>query len=525
MIKLLILTFLFFNCFAKDFTISSYNVENLFDLEKNNTEYKEFIPYSKSMWNKKNFNIKINNTIRVLKDLNSDIIALQEIENKNILKKLQEKLPEYKYISFSKYNNSAVGIGFLSKVQIVDNKQIDVYFKKRVYRPILESTFKINNIEFKIFNNHWPSKRVAESFRIKYAKKLQDRLKKLPKDYDYILLGDFNSNYDENRSFKYNKKLNNTYSITGINQVLNTTYEKKYITYDDVLKIDKKVHFNLWLDLENKDRFSSKFRNQNNTPDNMILSPALLDNKKISYIHKSFKVFKADYLYKNKKINRWKMDIHKYNKVHAGYGYSDHLPIFAKFSTSKENLNPIKQILKNEENQTHNIKYLYKKAKLIQPVILKNVIVIYKNKNNAIIKEKNGKAIYIYKRAKNLKVGYSYNLQINQITNYHGLKEIVNFEIIKNNGKYQDYKSLILDANNIDIFNAEYQNNIIKNLKGKFINQKLYFNDKSIKIYAKDKALLPKNNQNISIISAHLGTYRGNPQILIHKKSDIKVEY
>lgn len=525
MIKLLILTFLFFNCFAKDFTISSYNVENLFDLEKNNTEYKEFIPYRKSMWNKKNFNIKIDNTIRVLKDLNSDIIALQEIENKNILKKLQEKLPEYKYISFSKYNNSAVGIGFLSKIEIIDNKQIDVYFKKRVYRPILESTFKINNIEFKIFNNHWPSKRVAESFRIKYAKKLQDRLKKLPKDYDYILLGDFNSNYDENRSFKYNKKLNNTYSITGINQVLNTTYKKKYITYDDVLKIDKKVHFNLWLDLENKDRFSSKFRNQNNTPDNIILSPALLDNKKISYIPKSFNVFKADYLYKNKKINRWQMNVYKYNKIHKGYGYSDHLPIFAKFSTSKENLNPVKQILKNEENQTHNIKYLYIKAKLIQPVILKNVIVIYKSKNNAIIKEKNGKAIYIYKRAKNLKVGYSYNLQINQITNYHGLKEIINFEIIKNNGKYQEYKSLILDANNIDIFNAKYQNNIIKNLKGKFINKKLYFNDKSIKIFAKDKTLLPKNNQNISIISAHLGTYRGNPQILIHKKSDIKVEY
>ncbi|MFA9374791.1 MAG: endonuclease, partial [Poseidonibacter sp.] len=70
MIKLLILTFLLLNCFAKDFTISSYNVENLFDLEKNNTEYKEFIPYSKSMWNKKNFDIKMNNTIRVLKDLN-----------------------------------------------------------------------------------------------------------------------------------------------------------------------------------------------------------------------------------------------------------------------------------------------------------------------------------------------------------------------------------------------------------------------------------------------------------------------
>ena len=121
------------------------------------------------------------------------------------------------------------------------------------------------------------------------------------------------------------KKLNNTDGITGINQVLNTSFNKKHITYDDVLKIQKKVHFNLWLDLQIKDRFSSKFRNQNNTPDNIIISPALLDTKRISYIHKSFKVFKPKYLYKNKQVQRWKMK----NRIHQGYGYSDHLPIYA----------------------------------------------------------------------------------------------------------------------------------------------------------------------------------------------------
>lgn len=507
------------NLFAQNFTVASYNVENLFDLKKQNTEYKEFIPFTKSKWNKKTFNIKIKNTIRVIKDINADIIAFQEIENKDLLVFLKKKLPQYKYHSFSKYPKSSVGIGFLSKIKIIENKEITVKFKRRTYRPIQETTFRIDNIDFKIFNNHWPSKRVAESYRIKYAKRLQDRLKKLPKDYDYILLGDFNSNYDEMQSFRYNKKLNNTDGITGINQVLNTSYNKRYVTYDDVLKIQKKVHFNLWLDVEGKERFSSKFRNQNNTPDNIIIPPALLDTKRISYIHKSFKVFKPKYLYKNKQVQRWKMK----NRIHQGYGYSDHLPIYAEFSTNKENRNLVKKLELNKE-ELSKISHLYKKTKLIKPAILKDIIVIYKNRNSAIIKQKDDKAIYIYKNAKDLKLGYSYNIKVNQIKNYNDLQEIEDFEIIQKNTKYENYKDLYLN-NKTNILNPKYQNEIITNLRGIIKNRKLYFNGKVIYIYSKNKELLPKNNQNILIKTGHISVYRGNMQIQIHKKSDYKVEY
>ncbi|QKJ23703.1 endonuclease/exonuclease/phosphatase family protein [Poseidonibacter lekithochrous] len=507
------------NLFAQNFTVASYNVENLFDLKKQNTEYKEFIPFTKSKWNKKNFNIKLKNTIRVIKDINADIIAFQEIENKDLLVFLKKKLPQYKYHSFSKYPKSSVGIGFLSKIKIINNNTINVKFKRRTYRPIQETTFRIDNIDFKIFNNHWPSKRVAESYRIKYAKRLQDRLKKLPKDYDYILLGDFNSNYDEMQSFRYNKKLNNTDGITGINQVLNTSYNKRYVTYDDVLKIQKKVHFNLWLDVEGKERFSSKFRNQNNTPDNIIIPPALLDTKRISYIHRSFNVFKPKYLYKNKQVQRWKMK----NRIHQGYGYSDHLPIYAEFSTNKENRNLVKKLELNK-TEINKISHLYSKTKLIEPIILKNIIVIYKNRTSAIIKQKNDKAIYIYKNAKDLKLGYSYNIKVNQIKNYNDLQEIEDFEIIQKNAKYENYKDLYIN-NKTNILNPKYQNEIITNLRGIIKNRKLYFNGKVIYIYSKNKELLPKNNQNILIKTGHISVYRGNMQIQIHKKSDYKVEY
>ncbi len=279
-------------------------------------------------------------------------------------------------------------------------------------------------------------------------KKLFDRLKSLPKDYDYILLGDFNSNYDEFKTIYKEQKLNNTQGITGINQVLNTTIDKRFVTYDDILKRGKNKNYNLWLDLDYSDRFSNKYRGRNNTPDNIIIAPALFDNKNISYIPNSFKVFKPEYLYKNGKIVRWNMK----NRVHNGSGFSDHLPIIANFTTSKELKNPLKKI---EKKELTKISELYEKTKLTNEVFIKDAIVIYKNDNSVIIKQKNDRAIYLYNNAKELKEGYSYDLEISQIKDYNGLKEVEKFKIMKDNGKINNYKLLYLDARKIDIFDKK----------------------------------------------------------------------
>lgn len=527
MLKFLLLFIFTISLSANNFTIASYNVENFFDLKDDNTEYKEFIPNTSSLWNQKNFNIKFNNLLKVINDLDADIIALQEIENRDLMQELMKKLPQYKYYSFIKYPKSAVGLGLLSKIKIKDNKHIDVKFRTKLFRPILETTFIYENIEFKTFNNHWPSKAAGESYRVKYAKDLQNRLVKLPKDYDYILLGDFNSDYNESQTFRKNLKLNNSFGITGINQILNTTYEYKFVTLDDILKYDKKVHFNLWLEIPSNERFSSKFRAQNNTPDSIILPPALFDTKKVSYIPKSFAVFKPNYLYKNNIANRWQMTGNKFNRIHKGEGFSDHLPIYAEFSINKEDTNILKKMELNEEKSEQvSISDLYKKEKLIEPIIINDVIVIYKDNDKAIIKKENDRAIYIYKDAHDLKLGYSYNLQINQIFNYNGLKEIKEFAILDEIQKIDTYKNLYLDANQIDILDFKNENEVIKNLKGIVKYSKLYINEnKYIKIYSKNRNLLPKNGETVTILNAQLGSYKGNMQIILHKSSDLKVGF
>ncbi len=524
MIKILFLFLLTITLNANTFSIASYNVENLFDLNEDGNEYGEFKPNTKANWNEKIFNIKINNLIKVLKDLDADIIALQEIENRELVQLLLKKLPNYKYYSFIKYPDSAIGIGFLSKIKIKENKHLDVKFRTKLYRPILETTFIHQNIEFKVFNNHWPSKAVGESYRVKYAKNLQERISLLPKDYDYILIGDFNSDYNEMQTFKTNQKLNNSRGITGINQILNTVIDDKFVTYDDILKNEKRVHYNLWLDIPTNERFSSKYKGGNVTPDNILISPALFDTKKVSYIPNSFAVFKPEYLYENNIVKRWQMDDNKLTTTHKGEGFSDHLPIYAKFSVDKNDTNALKN--QEENSEITNLSDLYNKEKLTEAITIEKAIVIYKDNEKAIIKKPNDRAIYIYKNAKELKLGYSYNFQINQIFNYYGLKEIKEFAILDELGKFENYKSLYLDANNINIFDFKYQNEIITNLKGIVKHSKLYLeNGRIIKLYSNIRNILPKNDEKITITSGHLASYRGNIQIILYSQSDYKIGF
>jgi hypothetical protein len=253
----------------------------------------------------------------------------------------------------------------------------------------------------------------------------------------------------------------------------------------------------------------------------MIISSSLAKNKDFSYIKGSFSVFKPNYLFEKNDINRWKMSQNRDEKMHKGEGFSDHLPIFALFSTNNSN-NSIKKLEKNIEKKSE-ISSLYKKEKLLFPIFLENIIVLYKNGDKAIIKQENNRAIYIFKGAKDLKEGFSYNIQVNQIYDFYGLKEIKDFNILKENSSFKNYKDLFLDGSKIDIFDFKYENEVITNLKGFVTKGNLQINGgKTIKLFAKDKNILPKDGSKIEILNAQLGSFRGNMQIIFHTKDDYK---
>ena len=310
--------------------IATYNVENLFDLEKKGYKYKEYKPYGKSLWNKKNYKIKLNNLSRVIKDIDADIICLEEIHSKKALLDLRYALKQkglyYKYYSIANKKNTAIKVAILSKIPFVYSKKLTVTHSYK-YRNILESKFKIKNKELYIFTNHWKSKAGPESMRIRSAKVLRDRIEQIGYDKNIILLGDFNSHYEEYKIFKRKRKHNDTNGKTGINHVLRTIENTKDSLH---VEIKEDNFYNLWYDAKEKDRYSYIYRGKKEALDNILISKSLLDNNGISYIHSSISNFSKDYLFKKKQIYRWQVSRAKIRK-HKGKGYSDHLAVTANF--------------------------------------------------------------------------------------------------------------------------------------------------------------------------------------------------
>jgi endonuclease/exonuclease/phosphatase family metal-dependent hydrolase len=344
--------FLTLALFSGELRVASYNVENLFDLKYDGTEYKEYIPNTGAGWNKRNYIAKLHNISKVISTVNPDIIGLQEIESLDSLKDLQAMLRaypykiDYKYFAFAseKKRKSAVTTALLSKYPIEYSREVKVT-NHLLNRNILEVGIKVNNETLRVFVNHWKSKSGPESKRVRSADYLMKRLSELDDEAPYILLGDFNSNHDEYITFKKSKSLNDTDGKTGINHTLGTVdiddwkttqwlknlfgmeLDVSFVTKDMLEDSDdNELHYNLWLDLDEENRWSYKHGKKLETLDNMIISKGLVDGEGIDYKDGSFRVFRGvGTVDKRGKVYRWQRGK---KKEHLGKGFSDHLLIY-----------------------------------------------------------------------------------------------------------------------------------------------------------------------------------------------------
>lgn len=313
--------------------IASYNVENLFDMNTDGSEYDEYIPNGDSGWTNEMYHTKLRNTAKVIKGINADIIGLQEIESENALKDLKKELKfqglYYRYYLFSRNKKSTVNTAILSRYPIQSGLKHPIDYTGN-YRDILEAKIDINGKPLRVFVNHWKSKSGPESERILSAKRLTFRLSKLSPDEPFVLIGDFNSHFEEYKTFLKSRKLNDTEGVTGINHILRTIDEDENpITYAS-LKTNNGTLYNLWYDLSSEKRWSHQYRGKGEGLDNIIISPALADGKGIEYVQGSFNRYDPDFLFYKGKVYRWQQSRGK-PKYHIGEGYSDHLAIFATF--------------------------------------------------------------------------------------------------------------------------------------------------------------------------------------------------
>ncbi len=519
MSKIFIIKIFFLSIFlySSPFKVASYNVQNLFDMQKSGLEYTEYIPYEHN-WTKDTLDIKLNHIADVLCDMDAQIVALQEIENQNILDQLSKKLKRvgciYPYSAITHNKHSSIQVALLSRYKLTNIKELAIKAELRD-RPILEVTALIEGIyPLILFVNHWKAKsrNGVESRRIEYAKQLIKRINSLSPEQEYIILGDLNTQHNEYQT--QNQKFNDTNGIIGINHILKTLYNNQLVDEEFIIKGFQGIHYNLWLELLSSQRWSHQFYAHKSSLDHILLPMQLFDSKGIDYVNNSFAVFKPRYLFNNFWwINRW---VYSEN-MHKGIGYSDHLPIYALFDTKPF----IKQKAKTTSLST--IDKLYKVEKIEEFIELKNVVVLLQRGKYTLIKQSpTTRAIVVYNSSQKLEEGGVYDITIDEVSSYKGLKEIIG--VTKSQKvKTTQLKEYYLHSENLDYQNPLLQNEVFINLEGIYKEGYFYTNKQKIPLYFKRKKLTPKNGTQLKILYAHLGYYR-KPQLVIYNQKDFILE-
>jgi len=323
--------------------IMEYNVENLFDFVHNGNEYSEYIPNTHN-WTFDIYMQKMENIASVIAAADPDIAVLCEVENKNaamqLKKRLEYRRKRFKYCEVNSVHEKASTCqAILSKFPVISTTTHYVpVIDSCSSRDILESVIQLKNKMLTIFAVHLPSKKFKESYRIAAIKVLYKRLKELPPATDYIICGDFNSNYNESETF-FTENLDNTNGFTGINHILKTVLSEQdqfltFVSEQDLINAKgHMLHYNLWLELPEQKRFNYIHKGSPNTLDHILLPAALYDNSGISYLDNSFSVFRKNGLLIYNGIPlRWMTQRTGKGIYHTGRGYSDHLPIIACFT-------------------------------------------------------------------------------------------------------------------------------------------------------------------------------------------------
>lgn len=193
-------------------------------------------------------------------------------------------------------------------------------------RAIQEVVLEVDGATLYLFNNHWKSgagNAETEKTRVANAQTLRTRLDEILQEdphADIILGGDFNSQY--NQKVRYPKM-----KLTGLNDVLGSQGNELAI------RGKNRDLYNLWFELPAEERGSDTYRGEWGTLMMMIISRGLYDYRGVQYVDDSFAVAKMPGINLDDKglPIRWSFD------GPAGSGFSDHLPIYAKFLTVPDN--------------------------------------------------------------------------------------------------------------------------------------------------------------------------------------------
>lgn len=212
--------------------IASWNLQTFFDANFDGNEYEDFKNERKG-WSLKRYEERLDRLAEVIKELDADVFVMEELEKKEQLYDISNRLSgnfdfskTYKYALFVSDEGSSIGCAVLSRFPLTEPSSHEFSFlggkKQPSMRPIIQATISVKEKSLILFVNHWKSKsggaESSEFWRKRQESVLAQLMAKANSEGKPALAtGDFNKDISEFDSQSSSKK--NSIVLRGKNNI------------------------------------------------------------------------------------------------------------------------------------------------------------------------------------------------------------------------------------------------------------------------------------------------------------------
>lgn len=320
---------------GQNFTIMTYNVENLFDTrhdeQKDDTEY---MPDSKLHWTNHRFYEKLHNIMQVIVGVGGwetpMLVGLCEIENNFVLKSMVTHEPyrrlNYDYIHFESPDKRGIDVALLYRTDLftpIASRPVPVILSNgNAGRDLLYVCGALNDgTILHLIQVHFPSRRegkqVSEPNRAAAAtivRNLTDSIFATDEDAGIVIMGDFNDNPSDHVPTNVLGALPYTADRYESGRLYNLCHNGK--RYED-RNTGSYFHGGEWDML-----------------DQIIISGSLLNGSLSVQIHAPAKIYSPKWTSRFNEKTQQRVPKRTYSGNHYTGGVSDHFPIYTTITTS-----------------------------------------------------------------------------------------------------------------------------------------------------------------------------------------------
>ena len=325
-----------FACAQQSFTVAELNAENLFDCQHDEGKNdKDFLPEGGRKWTPLRLKEKLRNISKTLMSMGNmappDIIALIEVENDSVLKKLTRhtllRKARYQYILAEGNDPRGIDVALLympETFKLISHKAIKPIGKDRqpiATRSILHTKGRIiTGDTLHLFVCHLSSKlrgRQAMHHRRSEARCLRQAVDSLQTNgaKHIIIIGDFND--------------------TPLSPVMTSALAVEQKNYKQQTTADKLYNLAERMPISARNRFGGTYKYDGKWEmlDQCIVTGKLLDATSDFFTsYDRFQVWSPDFLLEKDPEDLGLRPRRTYTGYRYQGGYSDHLPIVARFS-------------------------------------------------------------------------------------------------------------------------------------------------------------------------------------------------